>query len=716
MYALENLLLNLRYSARQLWKTPGFSIIAVFTLALGIGANTAIFSVVDMLLFRPLPVTKPDELARIGISQSKRGPAWYFASFPNYLQYRDYLSSFSGMAAWADRFPANVSVGKLDSERVDSGMVTGNYFPLLGTRAEWGRTLTEQDDLPGAQPTVMLSHNFARRHFSDPKTALDSQVLVDGQWFTAIGITPASFGGVDFNNFPEIWLPMTFAFQIDPLLRSEIPQQKEAFIPFGVVGRLKPGVSLSQAEAELEALAVRLGAGKPDASEGDGWTRPWPVLSSATDAARQGERSYVSFLLLGAVLLVLLIACADLAGLLLVRSEVRQKEIAVRLALGGSRWQIISLQLGEALLIAIPGAVLGCALAAGGTHLLLISSPSDLPLPLERATSVLDFRVLLFTALASLLAAIISTLGPALRYSRLDPMPAMKNDARNVTASSRRPSIQAGLVVLQVAASVLLLTGAGLLTRTLWHASQIQLGFDPDHAVGASTDLIRQGYDKNAAQNLLDPLLNSLRAQPGVKSAALGALPMTGTMSTGVNVEGHEKEKIAGINLIMISPGYLQTLGIPLKQGRDFTPSDGRNAPAVTIINEAMARKYWPHESPLGKHIENVGPKNQTFEITGVAGDVAQRDLRREPRPLVYFPLAQSYLMFPWQPDVTLLAQSAGDPAPLFGSIRAAVANVDPRLPVFHMRTLREQAGIALARIIHEFEDKRSLLCYKHVD
>ncbi len=696
-HIVKAFLQDVRYAARQLRKNLGFTTVAVFTLALGIGANTAIFSVVDVLLFRPLPVSKPEELARFGSSDTRDGPGGYRLSFPAYIEYRDHAQAFSGLAAWTDRFPVNVSVGAMDSERVDSAMVTGNYFQVLGTQADLGRTFTENDDQAAAQAVVLLSHNFCRRHFSDSKSALGAQVLINGRWFTAVGVLPAGFGGVDFQNFPEVWIPIALAFQIDPLLKSEMPHQDYAFTPFKAVGRLKAGVSLPRAQAELDILALQLGAGKPDPLHGDEFRRSWPVLAPATLAARQGEQSHLSLLLLAVVLLVLLIACADLAGLLLARSEVRQKEISVRLALGGPRWRIASLQLAEAMLIALPGAALGCMLAAFGARLLLISSPPDVPLPLNRAASILDLRVLAFTAAIALVAGVLSTLGPALKYSRSDPALALRRDSRASAVMSRKASPQAALVVLQIAASVVLLAGAGLLTRTLWQASQIRLGFDFSHAAGASTDLIRQGYDKNAAQNLLDPLLDALRAQPGVVSAALGRMPMTDTMSTQVKVEGHENEKSAAVDLVMVSPEYFQTLGIPLMQGRDFNRTDGRNSPGVAIINQVMAEKYWPRESPLGKHVEYVGPHDQAFEVVGIAGGVAKRDLRKTPGPLLYLPLSQSYQMFPWQPDVTLLARSAGDPAPLAGAIRAAVANVDPHLPVFHMRTLQEQAAAALA-------------------
>jgi predicted permease len=266
-------------------------------------------------------------------------------------------------------------------------------------------------------------------------------------------------------------------------------------------------------------------------------------------------------------------------------------------------------------------------------------------------------------------------------------------------------------VVLQVAASVLLLVGAGLLTRTLWHASEIQLGFDPAHTVVGSTDLIRQGYDKNAAATLLDPMLDALRAQPGVESAALGPVPLQGNMSTSVKLEGYnaaDGEPVA-IEGLRVSPGYFATLRIPLLSGRDFKRSDAEGAPGAAIVSQGFAQKYWPRQNALGRHIEHVGIHDQTFEIVGIAGDTAGYDLRRGPRPVVYFPLDQSYLMFPWQPDITLLARGPGDPGQLMNALRRAVAGVDSALPLFRARTMQDQvAGVLgeekfLARLLIVF-------------
>ncbi|MGA3164971.1 MAG: ADOP family duplicated permease [Terriglobia bacterium] len=491
---------------------------------------------------------------------------------------------------------------------------------------------------------------------------------------------------------------MSYGFQIDPLLKSQIPLRSRSFSPFGVVGRLKPGASMAQAQAQINILGDRLGAGKPEPGEDADFTRPWPVLASATEVAR-ADRTHYSSLVLGIVLLVLLIACSDVAGLLLVRAEGRQKEFAVRIALGATRFRIIRLHLIEGLLISALGAVAGCALATWGTWLLAASASPILPIPLERSASILDIRVLTFTMLAAVLAGVVSSLAPALRYSRSNNVLALKGDFGSTHTFSHKPSLQNLLVVLQLAVSVILLVGAGLMIRTLSQASHVRLGFDPDHTVAASTDPIRQGYDKAGAAALLDPLLDALRAQPGVQSAALGSLPLQPWMGTTVTLEGHHASKSEEdwASLNRISPGYFATVGIPLLVGRDFKRSDSEKAPGVAIVSDVMVKRYWPGQNPLGKHLGHVGAPDATFEVVGVVGDIAPWDLRKEPEPVVYFSLAQKYLMFPWQPDITLLARTNNDPRSLVPLIRAAVSSVNPNLPLFHVRTLRQQVAETLA-------------------
>ena len=692
---LERLVQDLRYAARLLWRSPGFTAIAVFTLALGIGANTAIFSIVDALLFRPLPISKPNEVVRLFGGETRHSAGWGFTSFPAYQRYRDQAGTFTGLAACIDRFPANVTVGKFGAERINAGMVTANYFEVLGVKAELGRSLIAADDNPAASPVVMLGHAFWKAHFPPDVDAIGSQALVNGRWFTVVGVAPPDFGGVAFNNFPQVWIPLTQAIQVDPLLKSQIPLNHENWVPFYVVGRLKPGFSIVQAQEQLDVIAANMGAGKLDSSEGEGWTRPWPALVPATQAARK-DNAQLSLMLLGIVMVVLLIACADVAGLMLARSETRQKEIAVRLALGAPRGRIISLHLAEGLLVSLLGAVPGCALAALGTRLIVLSAPPQMPLPLDRASSILDWRVLAFTALTAIVAGVLSTLAPAFKYSRGTLALGIKSDSTRSSVVSRKFSVQGLLVVLQVAASVVLLVAAGLLTRTMWNAAQISLGFHPEHTVAASTDLIRQGYDKDKAAQLLDPLLASLRAQPGVQSAALGPLPLQPNVATMVRIEGHNSAKKEWIQLDRVSPGYMNTLGIPFIGGRDFKDSDTAAAPGVAIISQAMAQKYWPHESALGKHISEAGIHDQSFEIVGIVGNTAGYDLRRDLQAVVYLPLDQTYLMFPWQPDITLLARAPEDSRSLVNAIRTAVANVDSTVPLFRIRTVEEQVATTM--------------------
>jgi predicted permease len=691
---------DIRYGLRMLRRNPGFAAIATLTLALGIGSNTAIFSLVDVVLFRPLPIVKSSEVVRIDAGRTKdhASAGWRWMSFPSYREYRDNADAFSGLAAYLDRLPVNFSIASLGSERVDAGMVTGNYFQILGVNAALGRVIAPADDIPGAPPVVMLGHDFWRRHFSSDASVIGTTAVVDGQEFTVVGIAPASFGGVSFENFPGIWLPMSCGFQIDPLLKSQMPLNSLSYSPFGVIGRLKHGISILQAQAQLDALAERVGAGKLEPSEGSNFVRPWPVLVPVTEDARHDRAGY-SLIVLSIVGLVLLIACADAAGLLLARAEGRRKEFAVRQALGATRIRIIRLQVIEALLISFAGAIIAGFLAYWGAQVLTASAPPILPIPLERAASILDTRILGFTALVAIFAGVLSSVVPALRFSRSNLIDVIKGESRTVNSISRRISLQNLLVIVQVAASVLLLVGAGLFMRTLWRASHVALGFDPDHTVAASTDPIRQGYDKAAAAALLNPLLDSLRVQPGVESAALGFLPLQGGMGTVVLPEGHQPAsgEEDWVQIVMASPGYFTTVGIPMLSGRDFTSSDTANAPGVAIINAAMAQAYWPGQNPVGKHIEHVGPHDQTFEVIGTVGNTAPQDLRKTPGALVYVPIVQGYLVFPWQPDITLLARTSGDPRTLIPALRSAVARVNPHLPVFRVRTMRDQIATTLA-------------------
>lgn len=712
----ERLGQDVRFSTRVLRKSPGFTAIAVLTLALGIGATTAIFSLVDVVMFRPLPIARPSEVVRITGGNVKDVSRFGSMSFPAYLEMRDRANAFSSMAADIDRMPVNFSSPVAGSERIVSGMVTGSYFETLGVKAEIGRTIGVEDDRVGAGPVAMISDDLWRREFSGSTSVLGSTAIVDGQEFTIIGITPHGFGGVAFDNFPEVWLPASLGFEIDPLLKTQMPQGRQSFAPFTVFARLKNGVPIQAAQAQLDSIAATLGAGKPVPGEA-GFMRAWPVLVPAEKQARKEWTQY-SFLILGTVSLVLLIACANASGLLLAHSEGRRKEIAVRTALGATRFRIVRLQLIQGLLVSLLAAVVGTAIAYTGAKLLLAVPPGTLPLPAERASSILDGRVLVFAMLAALVAATVSGLGPAVRSSRPDLVSAMKGETFG-SGAVRRISLHNVFVVVQVAASVVLLVGAGLLTRTLWRITHMPLGFDPSHTITASTDPIREGYSKAAASAMLEPLLDSLRSQPVVHSAALGtAIPLRG-MGTSVTIEGHSAETQFGTptELVMASPGYIKTLRIPLLRGRDFNEGDAANGPYVAIANQAAVEEYWPGQNPIGKRLDGVGPHDETFEVVGVAGNVTTGFTQFAAQSAFYIPLAQGYTLFPWEPDITLIARGSGESGVLLSAVRAAVRSVDPNLPLFQIHTMDEELTRAnperqfLARMLLIFSVLATLLC-----
>ncbi len=719
---LDTLLQDVRFGLRILRKSPGFTAVVILTLALGIGASTAIFSLVDVVLFRPLPIAHPNQVVRLTGGDVKDVSRYGFMSFPAYLELRDRASAFSNMAADIDRLPVNFSSVVSGSLRVDSGMVTGSYFETLGVKAEIGRTIGVEDDRTGAAPVAMIGDDFWRSKFSHSASVLGSTAMIDGRQFTIVGVTPAGFGGVAFDNFPKVWLPAALGFEIDPLLKTQMPLNRQSFEPFTVFARLKNGVPIQAAQAQLDSIAAPLGAGKPVSGEYDGlmaqpFVRPWPVLVPAEKEARQEWTRY-SLMIVGIVSILLLIACANASGLLLAHSEGRRREIAVRAALGATRFRIVRLQLIQGILVASLAVLAGCVIADFGVKLLLMSSPEALPIPAARVASMLDPRVLAFAVFAAVFSAIVSGLGPAVRSSKVDLVSAMKGETPG-GGGIRRVSLHDFLVLVQVAASVILLVGAGLMARTLWRATHMPLGFDPSHTVIASVDPIRSGYTKASAAEMLGPLLDSLRSQPGIESAALGTgRPLTG-MFTDVAIEGHAAENHFGtsIELIMASPGYLRTLGIPLLRGRDFADSDTASSPYVAIANGAAADEYWPTQNPIGKRIEGVGPNDKTFEVIGVADNVTTAFTGFVAQPAFYVPLSQGYTLFPSEPDVTLIARGAGGPGAVLSAIRSAVKTVDSNLPLFQVHTMEEQLERAnperrfLARISLIFAVLATLLC-----
>ncbi|MFP5284785.1 MAG: ABC transporter permease, partial [Thermoanaerobaculia bacterium] len=517
--------------------------------------------------------------------------------------------------------PVHLSVDGAPPERILAGMVSGNYFQVLGVRSFRGRLLSPGDDAGAAPPVVALSHGLWQRRFAGDPGILGRTVLLNGTGFTVAGVAPPGFTGVDPGRGEEIWLPLAWAATADPAMRSQLPYRSSSF--FHLVGRLRPGASPASALTQLETVSSRQRAIGPANPEEEGFEEPWPrVVPLAATIHPEGIR--LSWLLLGTVLLVLLAACADVAGYLLARSERDQRQVAVRLALGATRVRIVRQLLAEGLLFAGAGALGGLLLGGWVARLLVRMAPPRLPIPLNPDLDVLDPRILAFTAAVSLVAGMLVALAPAWRAMSTNLYLVLKSEVATVGLGSARVPLRNLLVVLQVAASVVLLSGAGLLVRTLFNIAAMDPGFEPERVLAASVDVARQGYEKAAGQSVLERLHEAAARIPAVRAAALstqGPLPPSQTMS--LTPPGSDQEVWVGHALV--SPGYFRTLGIEIRRGRDFTPQDRAGAPGAAIVNRAMAERFWPGLDPVGQRLPAVGPEEITVEIVGVVADIRNR-------------------------------------------------------------------------------------------
>lgn len=682
---------NVRYAVRALAKSPGFTIGAVLALALGIGANTAIFSLVDAALFRPLPVDRPRELVRL-LSSDKKHQNLSNHSYPVYTDYRDQASAFAGLAAYADAEPAHLSTGLGKPERVISALVTGNYFRVLGVRPALGRLLADEDDRArGGHPVVVLSHSTWRQRFGADGSAIGRVIRINGHPFTIVGVAPRGFTGVGLTSVPELWMPIAMVQQVSPVLAENVWTRRLSWLD--IVGRLKPNVTIARAQAELDTIATRR------AATPEGRFDPWGVVRPASAAALdpygdENAQAHTSWVLLAVVGLVLLIACANASGLLLVRAERRQREVAIRLAIGASRGDVVRQLLVESVLLAALGAAAGVLVAAWAIDLIELS---DFLAAAESASPLLDWRVLTFTTTVALAVGVLFGLAPALRASRTDLVPALKSETPVFTLRARRVSVRHLFVVAQVGLSVVLLTGTGLLLRTLWKASAVNPGFDPDNAIVASVDLARQGYSEAAGPAVFDRLLARVRVLPAVRSAALGrSVPIVQSgMRVTVEPEGFQSTdgKPLNVDYNVVTPAYFQSLGIPLLRGRDFADHDRATSAPVAIVNDTFARRFWPNQDPIGKRVGGLGPGDAEADIVGIVRTAKYRSLREPATSVVYVPLTQAYL-----PRMTILLRTRGEPRAVLPALVSAVEEIDKDLPLFGVRTLRDQMGIALAQ------------------
>jgi putative ABC transport system permease protein len=695
---IETLIQDVRYGGRMLRKNPGFTAVAVLTLALGIGVNTAIFSFADALLFRPLPVKDPARVLTL-FRRSIQDPQNYSSfSHPAFIDLRRSVREiFSDLLAYCS-IPVNLSTAG-NNERLDGGIVSGNYFTLLGVRPALGRGfLPEEDETAGARPVAVISYGLWQRRFGRDPNILARTIALDGHSFAIVGVAPRGFRGADLEAAPDVWVPLMMHAEVSPW---GIPGLDLFDNPgtdwLALMGRLKPGVDLRQAEAALQTVGRRFEQADPENAKG--WTiTAFPSGQAKLDPDMRQDLFPLLALLLGSAGFVLLIACANVANLLLARATARQREFAVRSALGAGRRRLFQQSLTESALLAGFGGVAGVVLAYGMPALVKV-----LPLPPFVSPQALEFtldcRSLACALLLSLATALLFGLTPALRATRVE-LAAGVRDERSARGY-RRSRLRAFLVVAQMALSLLLLIATGLFVQSVRRALVTNPGFETRNLLLASVGLGLQGYDKQRGQEFYSQLLERVGALPEVRSATwLSKIPLDAyyNFATDIQVEGAAGQPASTVNVQfnLVAPGCFHTLGIPQLRGRDFSAQGQPPSPHVAIVSETMARRLWPNQDPLGQRFLlkwgfEEGRSSESVEIVGVVADSKYRTWTESPRLLLYLPLSQNYL-----PQMTLLVRTAGNPASLLGPIQNEVKALDSRLPLYNVKTMRQQIDISV--------------------
>lgn len=656
---------ELRRVVREMSKNPGSTATIIVALALGIAVNAAVFSLVDAVLFRPLPGKEPQRLVELQTTEQKRSEPPDAVAYPIYQQYRDAMKGVVDLAAYHVA-PAYLSTGNGEAQQVMGELVTGNFFQVLGVSAMRGRLLSGQDDgARGSNPVVVLSDRLWRRRFG-AQNVLGSSLLLNGHSYTVIGVAPPELK--DFDRTPEFWIPMSMAFQAATLFESQMDRVTNPI--FFTLGRLAKNVSLSQAQSRIDAVDAALGSGQeihlfegmegertattppppssPESGDYMEWHRPWGILKPA-EKKLDPEDAHLSWLLLSSAGLVVLLACVDVAGLLIARSVRRQKETAIRLALGASRLQLLRQRLLEGIALALAGATIGVLLALWAAQLLLASAPASIAILASGGSgSVLNLRVIGFILIVSLFVAVLLSLLTTWHEAKVVLLDSLKNECLAVkTGLARRVPLQSIVVAMQIAISFVLLSSAGLLLRTLQNRAHVDLGYKTDHLMSAWLDLSRFGYDRTRAAALLPAIQENLDHVPGVEVAALrsGALWGWGEHKRYTN-PAHED--CSNLPVQIVGPGYFSALELPLLRGRGFSPADSKNAPGVAVVNEAAAALCWPQKDALHEYLRRVKTQRRPFEIVGVVGNMKFDADNDAPAPLLFVPLSQFYEAFPF--------------------------------------------------------------------
>jgi putative ABC transport system permease protein len=680
---MQTLLQDLKYGLRMLAKSRGFTIIAVLTLALGIGANTAIFSVINATLLARLPYSHPDRLVMVWEHNGSRGFPHNSVSPGNFLHWQDANTVFDQMAAFLD-FRANLT-GTGEPEQIPGQAVTPSLFPLLGVNAQLGRTIVAEEGTPGNDGVVLLSHALWRRRFGGDPNIVGKKIILEGKSTVVVGVMPPGFQLlIQRNSFTvepaEFWSPLAF--------------KPEDRTPVGrylmVVARLKQGVSLAQAQSQMDSIGADLAKQFPETDTG------WGIQLVALYDQFFGSIRPALLLLLEAVGFVLLIACANVANLLLGRAARRRRELAIRFTMGASRARIARQLLTETMVLAVAGGCAGALLAFWGTDLLLALSPKGL---IDAHILKVDFRVLAFLTALTIFTGLLFGLLPALLATRTSPGDSLKEGERNVGTSVRGTRVRNIFVMCEIGLALVLLTGSGLLVKSFLRLLAVPPGFDPHNLLTLKVDLPSSRYSKDPEViSFFADLLQRLKVLPGVESAsASSSLPFTGLGSgTSFTIEGRPaspgNELMTDVRVI--EPDYFRTMRIPLQRGRLFTSGEDARESHVVIVSDALVQRYFPNQNPLGKKITiDMKDQNLPSEIVGVVGDVRHFGLDSTPHPTVYWPHPE--LVYN---SMTLVVRSKADPARLMGSIRAIVQSVDPDLPISEVRTMDQWMSDSFAQ------------------
>jgi putative ABC transport system permease protein len=668
------LIQDIRYGIRLLRKNLGFTVVAILTLALGIGANTAIFSVVDAVLVRPLPYPDPQRMFMVCQTRPELGATKNGVSFPNYLDWTRSTTSFETLTAI--RGTTFALTGRGIATYVEAAAVTANYFPVFRVQPVLGRTLEPVDDVPGASPVVVMSERMWRSRFGSDPTIVGQTISLDQHAFTVVGILPGNFRPPITASETQLWVPL-----LQDAVAAQLRDHRSGHYLMSM-GRLKPGVTPAQAQAEMDSIEKGLEHQFPDDNKG------WVVRLISLQRYVVGDVQTALLVILGAVGLVFLIACANVANLQLARAASRGREVSIRVALGASRPRLIRQFLTESILLSLGGGAAGLAMAYATVQGLTSWLPADLPRISEIRT---DTRVLLFGLALSLIAGIVFGLAPAWHSAAARYADGLKESGKGLGEDKSRRRLRGALVVAETGLAVVLLVGAGLLIRSLVRLQGVNAGFNATHLLTTSINLPRSQYTKpEQLASFSNEIIERMKAIPGVEDAGV-ALPLplaSGNINLGFTVEGRAplpKSEGPTADYAAVSPNYFHLMQIPLLRGREFGPNDSAEAAEVCIISAAIARRVFPNENPLGKII-NIGyPQTASREIVGIVGDVKDQDLAAHDVSQIYAPFAQNPY---WGFDIAV--RTSGDPKQLSRALREKIGEIDPGLPVPNIRAMED--------------------------